>query len=75
MLLYYERGEVSMGLLYCGANIQPTSAAELMMVAAVWRGGNFQHSMQYFEGLTPGLRDSMVTGADPPTYGGIKHIS
>ena len=30
MLLYYERGEVSMGLLYCGANIQPTSAAELL---------------------------------------------
>ena len=27
MLLYYKRGEVSMGLLYCGANIQPTPAA------------------------------------------------
>ena len=29
MLLYYKRGEVSMGLLYCGANIQPTAAAEV----------------------------------------------
>ena len=29
MLLYYKRGEVSMGLLYCGANIQPTVAAEV----------------------------------------------
>ena len=29
MLLYYKRGEVSMGLLYCGANIQPTAAEEV----------------------------------------------
>ena len=36
MLLYYKRGEVSMGLLYCGANIQPAAAAEVCDDGGCW---------------------------------------
>ena len=46
MVLYYERGEVSMGLLYCGAN---TASRQPSLVVS---GGNFPNSMQHFEGLS-----------------------
>ena len=59
MVLYYERGEVSMGLLYCGANIQPTAAAEVCAdgrcttPARGSRGGIFRTlNAVFFRGIT-----------------------
>ena len=62
-----------MGLLYCGANIEPRAAADLCDDGRciLWcrARGNFLHSMQYFEGLSTGLPACLVTGAARKVHG------